>query len=186
MPADRLEVVVHRIACSAPSLEETMQPPDQPADKSALLRSIQIIAGAMIVGVLAGAGVTLLILGGESMFETTGVVASLAGALSLLAVVVCAVVPLNVRSPQGAPDSSRELSLYTAYQTRMIARYGILEGAAFVNIVAAIMEQQAYSLAIVGLIALVMLAMFPTRGRLERFVKTQTELSQLPHGNEGP
>jgi hypothetical protein len=124
--------------------------------------------------------------------------ASIAAGASLLALVVCAIVPLNVVPLNVVPlnvgavaqeDSSgpsRELALCAAYQTRMIVRFAILEGAAMANLAAVLVDKQVYSLAFAGLMPLIMLAMFPTRGRVERFVKAQIELRELPHGNEGP
>lgn len=159
-----------------------------PTDKNAVLRTMQVIAGALILGVLVmGAVAASLAIGAEAEAERSQLVASIAAGLSLLVLVVAAIVPANVsgalREEPGSP--ARELAFYTAYQTRMIVRLALVEGAAMLNLVAAIVDKQQYSLVLAGLLVLIMLAMFPTRGRVERFIKTQVELSELPHGEEG-
>ncbi len=160
-----------------------------PADKNAVLKTMQIIAGAMILGVLiTGAVAFSLTIGAEVDAERPLLLAGIAAGLSLLALAVCAMVPANVsaalQEEHGSP--ARELAFYTAYQSRMIIRFAFVEGAAFLNLVAAIVDKQLYSLAFAGLMVLIMLALFPTRGRIERFAKSQVELSELPHGNERP
>ena len=164
-----------------------------PTDKNAALRTMQIIAAALIGGVLAFAAVVTPLALGDQPDAGRTFMASIAAGVSLLALVVCAMVPLNVvpvnvtTAARGeASDSAEELALYAAYQTRMIVRFAILEGAAMANLAAVLVDKQVYSLALAGLMALIMLAMFPTRGRVERFVKSQIELAELPHGNEGP
>jgi hypothetical protein len=160
-----------------------------PTDKNAALKTMQIIAGALTAGVLVfGAIVAPLALGNQADTEPTSFVATLAAGFSVLALVVCAIVPLNVSGAPagGSSDPGRELALYAGYQTRMIVRFAILEGAAMANLAAALVDRQVYSLAVAGVIVLIMLVMFPTRGRVQRFVKSQIELSNLPHGNEGP
>ena len=76
------------------------------------------------------------------------------------------------------------MAFYEAYQKRMIIRFALLEGAAMLNLVAALISRQPYSLALAGLMAAIMILRFPTRGRVEAFVKSQTELADLPHDRE--
>ena len=157
-----------------------------PTDKTTALRTMQTIAGGLILGVLVFGGVVSLVARGEEA-DASQMFASIAAGASLLALVVAAIVPLNVSAAAQEDSSglSRELALYAAYQTRLIVRFAILEGAAMANLAAVLVDHQVYSLAVAGLLALAMLAMFPTRGRVERFVKSQVELAELPHGNEG-
>jgi len=162
-----------------------MQPP---ANRETALRTMQIIAGALIAGVAAAIIVVLLTIDGEP--EPSSLLGNVAGAVSILALVVCAIVPASMGAQwqfgSGVSEAeSRELAYYAAYQTRMIIRFALLEGAAFFNIVAAAFDRQPYSLLIAAVLAGIMLAMFPTRSRVEKFVKSQTELEDLPRRPDG-
>jgi hypothetical protein len=170
-------------------LETTRMQPSPPKDKETALRTTQIIAGAMILGVLAfGAVATMLVVNDESDAQGSSFIAPLAAGVSLLLLVVCVIVPANVNSARtgaGASETARDtdsgqLALYAAYQTRMIIRFALLEGAAMLNLVAALVDKQPYSVAIAGLMAAIMALLFPTRGRVEAFVRSQAELRELP------
>jgi hypothetical protein len=65
-------------------------------------------------------------------------------------------------------------NLLFLYQTRLIIGYAILEGAAFFNLVATMIERQDVSLAIVGLLLGAMLVKFPTRGKIESWLADET------------
>jgi hypothetical protein len=165
-----------------------------PKDKESALRTMQIVAGAMIMGVLAfGAIATFMVVGAGGEAQESLSVAPVAAGISLLLLVVSAIVPANLSvqrsssTAAGAPGQSdaQTLLFYEAYQKRMIVRFALVEGAAFLNLAAALIDKQPYSLALAGLMAAVMILGFPTRGRVESFIKSQTELADLPHGREG-
>lgn len=66
-----------------------------------------------------------------------------------------------------------ELRPYSLFMTRHIIRLALLEGAAFFNIVATIIEHNWWSLGIAGLLVGWMLTQFPTRNRVEAWIARQ-------------
>jgi hypothetical protein len=75
--------------------------------------------------------------------------------------------PAQFKSPQEVGVVGNLLFLF---QTRLIIGYAILEGAAFFNLVAYMLERQDVGLATVGLLLGAMLLKFPTRGKLESWL----------------
>jgi hypothetical protein len=65
-------------------------------------------------------------------------------------------------------------NLLFLFQTRLIVGYAILEGAAFFNLVAYMLERQDVNLAMVGLLLGAMLVKFPTRGKLVSLLTDET------------
>lgn len=65
-------------------------------------------------------------------------------------------------------------NLLFLFQTRLIIGYAFLEGAAFFNLVAYMIERQDVSLAVVGLLLAGMLVQFPSRGKLEGWLAAET------------
>jgi branched-subunit amino acid transport protein len=65
-------------------------------------------------------------------------------------------------------------NLLFLFQTRLIIGYAILEGAAFFNLVAYMLERQDVSLAVVGLLLGAMMAKFPTRGKVAGWLADET------------
>ena len=61
-------------------------------------------------------------------------------------------------------------NLLFLFQTRHIIGYAMLEGAAFYNLIAYMIERQQVNLAMVGLLLGAMFVKFPTYGRLEGWV----------------
>jgi len=72
--------------------------------------------------------------------------------------------------PSSAPE---ELvgRLFAIYQTRMIVGLAILEGAAFFNLISYVVERQSWTLAIVGLLLVLMAMMFPTLNQFENWIE---------------
>ena len=68
-------------------------------------------------------------------------------------------------------------SLVGVYQTSLIVREAILEGVAFFNLVAFMIERQPMNLVAAGVLGFILLAQIPTASRLEEWV--QSELSSL-------
>lgn len=65
------------------------------------------------------------------------------------------------------------------YQTRLITKLALLEGAAFINIVALQAEQSWWSLGTAGFVVILMIAGFPTRSKIEFWTQSQKEMSSL-------
>ena len=70
-------------------------------------------------------------------------------------------------------DVNDDMALYGVYRTKLILGLAMLEGMAFFNIVACIMEHNWWSLALAGCLIVWMLMAFPSQGRVERWIETQ-------------
>ncbi|QDU39419.1 hypothetical protein Mal4_37640 [Maioricimonas rarisocia] len=135
------------------------------------IRVMQIITLAMVAGVVMFGVVAVLIVGAldepsESQF------------ISLFAVGVTGLMfGLHLFVPEivarQAAASAGSLDWYQVYQVRTIVGLALLEGAAFFNIVACILEHNWWSLAVAGGLVFWMLARFPTRSGVEQWIETQ-------------
>lgn len=139
------------------------------------VRAMQIIAGALIMGVVTFGLVAVFIIGALDE-PADGIIFSAVGAaFASGAFVMHLVVPgMMTASSRGDAAALDDSSLYQTYQVRMIVGLALLEGAAFFNIIAAIVEHNWWSLAIAGALVLWMLAMFPTTTRVKHWVETQS------------
>ncbi len=154
------------------------------------LRVIRIIAGALIAGVLLFAGIVLLLVhgSGEPVQPRGQLISLIMAGLVAVELVPFALVATMIRVDSPAIQQSLQRQRATSppvdpdqlhlavYQIRMIIRYAILEGGAFANLVAYMLERNWWSLAIVGGLVFLMLTMFPTRTRLEHWLETQRML----------
>ena len=143
-----------------------------------MVRTMQIIAGALIAGVLLFALISVVAIGALSQ-DSSGTVVSLVGVfLAVAALVMHRVVPSAIEQ-QARQGASRRLSvdqLAGLFRTRLIVGLAILEGAAMLNVVALIIEHNWWSLGITGLLVFWMLAAFPTRTRVDHWIETQQML----------
>lgn len=152
-------------------------------DKDTAIRTMQIIAGALMLGVVAFGGVVGMLLAGRAADDSSAqIISYVAAGASLLALVVVASVPASLGQSvdPDAPAEAKERARCGAYQTRMIVRFAILEGVAMLNLVAALIEGQRFNLVIAGFMLLCMALLFPTRSRVESFIKGQSQLDDLP------
>ena len=65
------------------------------------------------------------------------------------------------------------------YQTQLIVGFALLEGAAFFNVVALMMEHCMISIALITLLLLVMAAKFPTRDKVSFWVQDKLRELQM-------
>jgi hypothetical protein len=152
-----------------------------------LIRTMQIIAGALIGGVTIFAATAVLETGALDQPSAGQTLASIAAGAVLLVMVPFMVIPgyfsasaTNTEIDETLSHEHSELFEHCGvYQTRMIIRFALLEGVAFFNTVALIAEHNWWSLAIVGVLVMAMLAMFPTRTKVEYFVEQQQMESNL-------
>jgi hypothetical protein len=112
---------------------------------------------------------------GAATQPPTGTTLSLIAAVFAMAMLAAhVVVPSLVArpaKPQRAEDDGA--GLCGIYQTRMIIGLALLEGAAFFNLVACLVEHNWWSLVIAGCLVVWMLALFPTRTRVEQWIENQ-------------
>lgn len=160
-----------------------------------VLRVMQIIAGALIAGVLLFAGVASFVVFGLAPAIQPAVAQIGADLLKYLAmmfaagaVVLSFVVP-NVISTvglkvvtklvqDGTLTGSKELfgRLLSVAQTKMIVSMALVEGAAFFNLIAFIITKSLIPPAVVGALLLVMAIHFPTKFKLARWLEDQQRL----------
>lgn len=167
----------------------------------------QILAGAMIAGVLAF-GVIVVAMnaneeaGPEGLNPAAGVALEGAEAdveggqldadlepgdpllsyLALAAAVVALIAykPVGGLIAGGATDGGAgEAAGAGAFQTRLIVRLAILEGAAILNLFALLIEDWWPLWLVVGTLLIAMLTEVPTAGRLRRYLEGRAQLAAL-------
>lgn len=148
----------------------------QTSDRQQVVRTTQIITGALVAGVLFLAAIAVFVLGGLNQPPNGRIVSGIATAFAVVAFALHLIVPGIVAKQQRQRTS--EENVYGLYQTKTIISLSILDGAACLNIVAFIVEHNWWTLAVAGGLVFWMLAMFPTRTRVEHWIETQQMLSQ--------
>ncbi len=164
-----------------------------------VLRIMQIIAGALIAGVLSFAGVASFVVFGQAPAAQPGgqppaaqngseIIMYVAMAFAAVAVVMSFVVPNLISaagvkgvaklSQDGTATSPKELfgRLLGVAQTKMIIAMALVEGAAFFNLIAFIFTKSLIPPAVVGALLLVMAIHFPTKINLARWLEDQQRL----------
>lgn len=160
---------------------------------AATVRTMQIIAGALIVGVVLFSAIAWFVVPrGGPPHDTSPLISVLGAAGAVVQVVLAFIVPFKLQQPASRKlvesmlppqvreklgQSTEQSGLLAVYQTRMIVAMALLEGAAFFNIVAYIIEQNWWTFAVVGVLLLFLLGMFPTRTRVEQWIENQRVFS---------
>jgi hypothetical protein len=168
----------------------------------AMLTNMRIISAALISGVIVFMAVVLFVIKGDPQ-PGLPLLTYIGLGFGALALVFSFIVPgfMGSSIKQALLEGKRvELpaqfkasqevgivgNLLFLFQTRIIIGYAILEGAAFFNLVAYMLERQEVSLAVVGLLLGAMLIKFPTRGRVEGWladeIRSLNELRSLRPG----
>ncbi len=156
-----------------------------------ILRTNQIIIGALVMGIVVFLVILLVVFGarvepldGQAMISF--VMAGFAANLLIIRLIAPALIVNSVRgkiaagtwdpshgNPQFQVASTDEGKLLQLFQTKTIVGAAILEGAAFGNLVAFLLEGQVYTLVIAVLFALGILVSFPTRNGLAEWLDNQ-------------
>ena len=137
-------------------------------------RISQIIAGALIAGVVMFACVAFFVAKGE---PTKSPMLALIGAgMAAMAVVVRFIVPtiiVNAGKARLKEATAADVMIQLAglYQTKMIVGMAVLEGAAFVSLIAYISEKQFWSYGVVAFLVGVMAISFPSQGQFESWAE---------------
>lgn len=158
-------------------------------------RIMQIIMTAMIMGVLFFAAIVLLI-GGEAPENEDGgifVITVIAVCFAMVALVAARLVPPiiqrnmrrniidgaqinnNISAEQAAKMGDTKL-LTINYQTTMIVGAAILEGAAFMNLAAYMLERQTVGLFVAATMVTAMFFKFPTVMQAENWIADELEI----------
>ncbi len=165
-----------------------------------VLRIMQIIAGALIAGVISFAGVATFIVFGQAPAAQPGrqppaapqngseIIMPLAMAFAAMALVASfvwsnAIATSSVKgiakmAQEGTLTGPKELfgRLLAVAQTKMILAMAPIEGAAFFNLIAFIITKSLIPPAVVGALLLVMAIHFPTKFKLARWLEDQQRL----------
>lgn len=151
------------------------------------IKTIQIIALALISGVIIFSLIVLLLSKEDQEPVETPILAYIGAVLGLIAVVTAPVLSrvfsMSMRQavvegtqvkpggPKPNPESEGDVSsLVAVYQFQQLVSRAILEGAAFLNLIAYMTESQSMSLVFAVLLLITMFFRFPTPGNLESWV----------------
>lgn len=133
---------------------------------------MQIVAAALAAGVVMFAGVALVLRfsSPQAPLEGQGISLFLA-AFSGVLFAVHFVLP-GVLLPQllRVQPQREQAALLGAFQVLTLMQLGLLEGSAFMNVIADILQRNGWSLGIAGGLVLWMLRRFPTGRRLDRWL----------------
>jgi hypothetical protein len=152
------------------------------------VRTMQIICGALAAGVIAFLVVVLVLRGTPDPAAEPDVLTYVSIGFFLVILVVSMIVPRAIlqsqlaqiargtwkppqQLPAGYDVSSESAKLLMAYQTHMIMRLAMLEGAGFFALVAYQVEGHWLSLGVAICALALLLSQFPTRGRLESWAE---------------
>lgn len=159
------------------------------ADVSQAVRTMQIIAGALMIGVMLFTIVAVVAHGGRARNDIF--LPLLFVLITVPAIIARFIVPMMLVDfyrrkivaavQDGELKSSADVAarLFGVYQTKLIISLALLEGGAFLNNVAYIVAGQWWSLATAGILLLMMAIQFPTRNRLEYWVHEQLQLMEM-------
>jgi len=167
-----------------------------PLDRQAMVS--QIIAFALVAGVTTFLGITLVIrsTGGKGLLAPdpwniappSAIISLLSVVLAVIVTALSFVVPNTIAAnmrrqfakgkfPTIGPDSPPIKDAMSAFrmihQLRMIVGLAMLEGAAFLCVIAFMLEGRLPPLIAAGTLILLMVSRFPTRERIDRFVEDQ-------------
>ncbi|WP_339687887.1 hypothetical protein [Gimesia maris] len=85
---------------------------------------------------------------------------------------------------EGNQDEKQMLgTFYQIFMVRMIIGLALLEGAAMINLVAVMVENQKLAFIPVAILLLVMIASMPTKSKLDGWIRNQMENYNLEHQN---
>ncbi len=134
-------------------------------------RAAQTITGAMVTGVVAFGTIVVLVLGALKEPSSGVIIGGVGAVFAGVAFVLHLVIPSLIAAKQCR--SADKQQLYGIYLMKTIMGLAVLEGAAFFNIIACMVEHNWWSLAVAGGLVFWMLAMFPTRTKIEHWAETQ-------------
>jgi hypothetical protein len=145
-----------------------------PFDLGQRVRVMQILAVALVLGVVVFAGI-VFVTGALNQPPQGGFLSFFGGGVAAVMIVLHFVVPgiMANNAAQESSAASDEDRWCGMYQVKLIIGMAMLEGAAFLNLVACMAEHNWWSMAVTGALVLLMLLQFPTRTRVEQWIETQ-------------
>jgi hypothetical protein len=178
---------------------------DEDVPMPASLRAMQIVAAALVVGVIAFLAIVLYLVlaqkqGGANPPPNLPLISLIAAGSLVVATVVSFALPAAiVRStlrriaagtwkpePGMAAQATDSDKLLALYQTTLIVGLALLEGACFFSCIAYLVEGQPFVLAVVAVGVGLMLVRFPTEGRVRRWLEDHKEQLARARQEVGP
>lgn len=169
----------------------------QPGTMDAAVRTLQIIVMALAAGVFTfGLVVFLRPGGGLKPFDPQAIISIVMAVVALTLIPARFIVPATIlrggreriargresvttRRSAGTPiPDSEQAKLLMLLQTTTIVGAALLEGAAFANLTAFMLEGQVYSLVLAALMLVGILLAIPTRNRVEDWLVVQARRVQ--------
>jgi hypothetical protein len=162
----------------------------------ARVRVMQIIAAALLLGLLSFTGIVVhLVLSGANPpppQDQPPVLTYMALGMFLLQALLALLIPRKITAynihqvaagtwkPPGQPVAAAHFptdddKLLAIFQTSLIIQLALLEGAGFFACIAYLLEQQAITLVVNGLVVLFMLIAFPSLGRVRGWLAQQSQ-----------
>lgn len=152
-----------------------------------LVRPSQIIAAALMSGVLVFVIISVVVRGGE-LTAQIGMLTLLAAFFAVVMAVASTVaipvidgaarrkIPLEASNAEEWMAASRELA--QAFQMRTILSFALLEGAAFFNLVVVLIDGSIPSLGIAAALLMLMATRFPTRLKFVSWLERQVRAAK--------
>ena len=153
------------------------------------LRGTQVIIGALIAGVITFGGIAVLLVKTMPIPPIGNGVGEVVAGIMAVASVVGAIVPSIIANASHSSQSKRRRTDEShpqpvlneefnpahleEYRNKKIIRAAGLEGGCFCNVVAYIVAQQWWSLALAGGLLVVLMAQFPTATQLKQFLESK-------------
>lgn len=143
------------------------------------LRTMRIIATALIAGAAIFLGVVTLIRSGQAPADTpmiTYIATGFAAVILVMRTILMKVIPRNLISQQRehiTDSTAGRKQIAQVYLTRMILGMAMCEGAAFFAIVAWMAESHELALGIVLFLIMVMVMSFPFQQRVLNWIEVQ-------------
>lgn len=140
-------------------------------------RALQIVVGAMILGVVTFAVIAWVIGRDKAHFDFSimAIIGVIFAASSLpMAIVLPTIIRQNVgkqaRDNSGGQEGPDRMdAIFAGIQSSMIVRFALLEGAAFLNVIGFMVDGASICLVVAGLLIVVMGVMFP---RADQVIQT--------------
>ncbi len=154
------------------------------------VRGMQIIAAALMAGVLVFRSIVLVITQGNVFGTQTPEVVTILGAgFGVLAIVNHLVIPKIIAGSQLRQIVSNGFSeldaesksdrLFGVYRGQLIVALAMLEGAAFFNLIALMVEKNVVALGVATLLLSTMVMKFPTRDKVSFWVQDKLRELQI-------
>ncbi len=171
-------------------------PNQQPQPTLQQRRMLMIVVWlALVMGVVTVGVVISILSQGEKPDSGLPIIVYLGMGVTALMLVLRMIIPnlvarnqfiqaMQVAQTEGNQDEEQMLGkFYQIYTTRLILGMAMLEGAAMLNLIAVLIEQQKVAYIPVAILLLVMIASIPTKSKLDEWIRNQMENYNLENQN---